>query len=262
MEDQLAFDVVLHCTKTGSSSHKQIHFTSGPILVQDIKSAVETQHNIPVCTQTLAYDSQILRDDSRLSFIGARMGDTFHITYLSEGDCEEIVDIIDWMGLILVAFGQENPSISTGISAMFDDILTDGIRLELIEDLAFKYFFPWLDERKYVNKLHFVYNGGIDIIMEVYAAILKQPWEQAIIKLKYMEYGILRVLWNLSETFSLRRVITKHGGLKMCMQSLLRKKLIEGERIEDPVSPDQQAPNWILVETIGAALGTLCKLVD
>jgi hypothetical protein len=259
MEDQVAFDVILHCSKTGLSNHKQIRFTFGPFLVQDIKGAVEAQHSIPTCTQTLAYDSQILRDDSRLSLVGARMGDTFHITYLSEGDCTEIVDIIKWMELLVGAFGLENPSVSTGISAMFDDLLTNGIQLELIEDLAFKYFFPWLDERKYVNKLHFVYNGGVNIIMEVYAAILKQPWEQAILKLKYIEYGILRVLWNLSETFSLRRVITRHGGLKMCMQSLLRKKLVEGEKIEDAVSPGHQAPNWILIETIGAALGTLCK---
>lgn len=255
----MAFDVILHCSKTGLSNHKQIHFTSGPVLVHDIKSAVETQHSIPICTQTLVYDSQILRDDSKLSFIGVRVGDTFHITYLSEGDCAEIVDIIKWLKLLVGAFGIENPSVSTGISAIFDDLLTNGIRLELIEDLAFEYFFPWLNERKYVNKLHFVYNGGVDIIMQVYAAILKQPWEQAILKLKYMEYGILRVLWNLSETFSLRRVITRHGGLRMCMQSLLRKKIIEGEKIEEEVSPDHQAPNWILIETIGAALGTLCK---
>ena len=112
------------------------------------------------------------------------MGDTFHITYLSEGDCKEIIDIISWMGLVSAALGQENPTTSTGISPEFDDILTNGIRSELIEDLAFKYFFPWLDDRKYVNKLHFVYNGGIDIIMEVYAAILRHPWEECLLKLK------------------------------------------------------------------------------
>ena len=258
MEHQVTFDVILHSSKTGLSSHEQVHFTSGPTLVRDIKRAVEIQHSIPVCTQVLAYDSLVLGDDSRLNFVGARVGDTFHITYLSEGDCREIVDIINWIGLILATLGRENPTVSTGISVVFDDLLTNGIQLELIEDLAFKYFFPWLDERKYVNKLHFVYNGGVDTIMEVYAAILRQPWEQVILKLKYMEYGILRVLWNLSETFPLRRLITRYGGLKMCMQSLVRKKLVEGERIEDAVLPGQ---NWILIETIGAALGTLCKLV-
>lgn len=255
----MAFDVTLHCSKTGLSSHKQVCFTSAPTMVGDIKREVERQYNIPVCIQVLTYDLQILRDDLELSFVGARMGDTFHITYPSEGDCKEIVDIIGWIGLILAAFGGEQPTVSTGISVEFDDLLTNGIQLELIEDLAFKYFFPWLDERKYVNKLHFVYNRGINIIMEVYAAVLAQPWEECLFKLKYVEYGILRVLWNLSETFPLRRLIVRHGGLTMCMQSLLRRRLGEGQRIEDTEPTGDQEQSWILVETTGAALGTLCK---
>ena len=253
------YEVILTCSRTGLSRHKQVRFSSTPIVAVDIKKAVEKQYGIPICVQELVYDLQVLRDDLRVSFVGARAGDTFQINYLSEGDCSEIVDIITWMGLILAAFRHEHPTVSTGISTGFDDLLTDGIRSELIEDLAFKYFFPWLDDRKYVNKLHFVYNGGIDITMAVYAAILEQPWEECILKLKYMEYGILRALWNLSETFPLRRQITRHGGLKMCMQSLLRKQLVEGMRIEDAESPDHQTQSWILVETIGAALGTLCK---
>ena len=259
MDHLVTFDVILHCSKSGVSRQKQVNFTSTPTVVGDIKRAVEAQYSIPACAQVLAYDSQILRDDSKLSFVGARMGDTFHITYLSEGDCKEIIDIISWMGLVSAALGQENPTTSTGISPEFDDILTNGIRSELIEDLAFKYFFPWLDDRKYVNKLHFVYNGGIDIIMEVYAAILRHPWEECLLKLKYVEYGLLRVLWNLSETFPLRRHITRYGGLQMCMKSLLRKRLVEGKRIEDSELPGRQDQSWILVETTGAALGTLCK---
>ena len=224
MDERVTFGVILHCSKTGLSSHKQMYFTSAPALVGDIKREVERQYNIPVCVQVLTYDVQNLKDDLDLSFVGVRMGDTFHITYLSEGDCKEIVDIIGWMELILAAFGGEQPTVSTGISVEFDDLLTNGIQLELIENLAFEYFFPWLDERKYVNKLHFVYNGGIDIIVEVYTAVLTQPWEECLFKLKYIEYGILRVFWNLSETFPLRRLIVTHGGLKMCMRSLLRRR--------------------------------------
>ena len=259
MANWVVYDVILTCSKAELSRHEQVNFSSAPIVAGDIKRAVERQYGIPVCVQELVYDFQVLKDDMKVSFVGARAGDTFHITYHSEGDCQEIVDIISWLGLILSALKHDQLTVSTRISAQFDDLLTTGIQLGLIEDLAFKYFFPWLDDRKYVNKLHFVYNGGIDITMEVYAAILEQPWEECILKLKYMEYGILRVLWNLSETFPLRRLITGHGGLKMCMQSLLRKQLEEGARIEDAESPDHQNQSWILVETIGAALGTLCK---
>jgi len=95
-------------------------------------------------------------------------------------------------------------------------------------------------------------------MMEVYALLLRQPWSNCRLRLNYIEYGILRVLWNLSETFALRRLIIKHNGLQMCMKSLLRKRLEKGQSIKDEESPEDE---WLLIETIVAALGILCKYV-
>ena len=264
MDDQNTFfNLELHCTKTGTVDRKRILFASTPKTVRDVKTKIENEHNIPVCTQTLSFESQKLSDGTNLKSIRVRSGDTFRISYYADGNCAEILKVIGWFKMVLVALRIKNPSISEGISFELEELLTMGIEEEFVENLAFEYFFPWLDARKYVNKLHFIHNGGIEVIMSIYSLLFRHSWPNCRIKLKYMEYGILRVLWNLSETFALRRLITKHNGLQLCMKSLLRKKLEEGEPIEDRETPGRQVMNqdWILIENIGAALGTLCKYV-
>ena len=260
-EKTIWFEVVLHCTKTGQTDHKTITFPSCPLSIYDVKLQVEKQYNIPACTQVLTYETFPMEDKVKLKAVRVRNGDTFHISYLAEGHCAEIIEIISWMGLALALLRHENPSVSEGITASLNDFVSFGIQEEMIEDLAFKYFFPWLDPVKYVNKLHFVYNGGVDIIMEVYGALLRQPWEECVFKLKYVEYGILRVLWNLTETFPLRRLVTQNKGIQMCIQSMLRVRLEEGKKIEDFEPLANPIQKTLLVETIVAGLGTLCKYV-
>ena len=222
---------------------------------------IEKECNIPSCVQSLVFDTHTLTDDMRLDVLKIRSGDTIRVNYHSDADCKEITQIINWLEMLVDALRMENPSHMCGISNSLDQIILVGIQAEFIEDLAFEFFFPWLNARKYANKLHFVENSGVDIIMELYSLVQRQAWKNSLLKLKYMEYGILRVLWNLSETFALRRIIVQHGGLEMCMKSLLRKKLEKGEEIIDRESPGVEVNNqdWILVETIGGALGTLCK---
>ena len=252
------FDLVLHCTQTGATEERQLGFVSPPETARDVKIRIEDEYNIPVCVQTLVFESHVLSDDTNLECIRIRSGDTFHVSYYADGNCKEILEVISWFATLLAALKIENPSISGGISSDLEELLSVGMEAEFVEDLADEYFFPWLDGKKYANKLHFVHNSGAEIMMEVYSLLLRQPWSNCHLRLKYIEYGILRVLWNLSETFALRRLIIKHNGLQMCMKSLLRKRLEEGQPIKDEESPEDE---WLLIETIGAALGILCKYV-
>lgn len=260
-ENILWFEVMLHCTTTEQTDHKSVTFPSSPLNIHDVKIQVEKQFGIPACVQALKYESFLMDDKVKLKNIRVRNGDTFHISYLAKGHCAEIFEIIDWMCLVLAFLRHESPSISEGIDSSLNDLISFGIQEEMIEDLAFNYFFPWLDPVKYVNKLYFVHNGGVDIIMAIYEALLRQPWKECLFKLKYIEYGILRVLWNLTETFPLRRLVTQNKGIQMCMQSLLRVRLEEGGKIEDFEPLDEPIQKTILVETIVAGLGTLCKYV-
>ena len=259
--DDVTLQLILKCTDTQSQSVKEITLPALPSTTQDLKLAIEHSCNVPACVQELSFESHPLsaKDDVKLARI--RSGDTINVRYLAEGDCKEVLEIISWMGVILAILKQENPSIHRGMSESLNDLLTHAIEFELIENLAFDYFFPWLDAKKYANKLHFVSNGGLDIMMEVYSLLQRESWGMCQLKLKYLEYGILRVLWNLSETFALRREIIRLGGLEMCMRSLMREDVVKGEAIIDRQSPKGANQDWILIENTGAALGTLCKSV-
>lgn len=253
--------LVLKCTDTRSESVREINLPTLPLTTGELKTAIENSCNVPACVQDLSFESHPLcgRDDVKLARI--RNGDTITVRYLAEGDCKEVVEVISWMGIILAILKQENPTIYRGMSESLNDLVTHAIEFEHIENLAFNYFFPWLDAKKYANKLHFVNNGGLEIIMELYSLLQRESWGVCILKMKYLEYGILRVLWNLSESFALRRAIIRLGGLDMCMRSLMRDEVIKGEVIIDRLSPKGANQDWILIETICAALGTLCKYI-
>lgn len=258
----ISFNLELLCTKTNQTQHGIVAFPENapPATIADIKSRVEEDFNIPVCVQSLSYEAYCLSDGTSLDAARIRSGDTFLVTYAAEGDCPEIRKVVRWLELVREYLGVEDPSLSSPMSSDFEELIELGIREELIENLAFKYLFPWLDAKKYTNKLYFVQFGGLDVIMDVFTLIHQHPWMQCMLHLKYVEYGILRVLWNLSETFQLRRLIMRHNGLQLCIKSLLRQKLEERESIQDKTNVASHRTNsWVLVETIGAALGLLCK---
>ena len=257
------FNLELHCTKTSAVDQKQIEFASLPKTVRDVKMKIENNYNIPVCTQTLSFESQVLSDDTNLECVRIRSGDTFRVSYYADGNCAEILKVIGWFKVLLAALRVENPSISEGISFELERLLAMGLEEKHMDNLAFEYFDPWLDARTYVNKLHFVHNDGVEVIMSIYSLLFRHPWPNCRLKLKYLERDILTVLGNLSETFALRRLITKHNGLQLCMKSLLRKKLEEGQPIKDRETPGHQVmhQDWILTSNLMVALGTLCKYV-
>ena len=260
----LSLNLVLHCADTGETEHTTVTFGSVPIVVLDIKRQIEKQHSIPVCIQTLSYEGHALTDSDELSMLRTREGDTFHVKYLAKGHCTEIDRTIRWMRFLLASLEYEDITQNRDDDPDVNDlweVITILLQEEMIENLAFKYFFPWLEPVKYVNKLHFVYNDGVPVMMKVYEILLRIPWKDNMLRLKYIEYAILRVIWNITETFPLRRLVIRHRGIQMCTQSMLRARLDEGKRVEElePLStPTEQS---ILVETIAAGLGALCKYV-
>ena len=258
----VSLQLLLKCTDTLSETLRDISLPKLPSTTEELKSAIETSCNVPACLQDLSFESHPLASTHDVKLARIRSGDTITVRYLAEGDCQEILEIIGWLGLIMATLKLENPSITRGISESLYELLTSGIEFKYMENLAFDYFYPWLDARKYANKIFFLTNGGLDIMMELYSLLDRERWEKRLLKMKYLEYGILRVLWNLSETFALRRAIVHLGGLDLCMRSLMREAVVKGEVIIDRHSPRDAFKDWILVETLGAALGTLCKLVN
>ncbi len=252
-EDKIVFKLELSSTHTKDKESQSISFTEGnpPVTIATIKEKVEQNFNIPVCVQSLSYDSCPLNDDASLEAMRIRSGDTLHITYPARGNCREIKAIVTWFEQVRDFLLTEDPKISNGrLSLRFSDLLTYGIDQNLMEDMAFKYFL-WQNQSSYVNKKYFLSCGGLKIVMDMYAALLRHSWNDSLIELKYM---ILHILSRLAETIELRRLIVSHNGLELCIQSLLREKAVAGEYIVD--NEDGDTNSCVLVE---GALEFLCK---
>jgi len=253
------FYVELFCSSTETTRSERIIFEASkqPELVIDIQKKVQADFNIPTCVQCLTYETYPVAEELDLREARIRDGDTFRVEYSSEGDCEEILEVARWFNRVRVLLEKEQSSIINNMSPVLEYLLTTGISEEIVENLAFKYLYPWLNARKYANKLFFVSCGGLKEMMGVYVQILVHPWSKCVTMVQCLEYSVLRVLWNLSETFALRRQMLAHNNcLELCMQSLLRERmpLTEGMKVSTSNF------SWtILIETIGAALGFLCK---
>ncbi len=252
----LSLKLVLHCTKTDETVNERIVFNTVPSTILDVKKQVENTSSIPVCVQVISYEGHTVHNHVELSSLRVRDGDTFHLKYLAKGHCTEINNTITLMHFLAATLKDAFPSVEEGMDIDLSELLSKLIGNKMIEDLAFKYFFPWLEPVNYANKLHFLYNNGVDTVMEVYKALLQRPWCECIVELKYIEYGILRVLWNLTETFPLRRLVIQNRGIGLIIQSMLRTRLDEGSRMEDM---EPNSTKTLLLETIVAGLGTLCK---
>lgn len=258
----VTLNLLLKCKNSETDDVKELRLTNLPATTEELKRDIERCCNVPTCVQNLSFEAHPLIEKDDVQRARIRSGDTITVCYLAEGDCQEVLGIIGWMGVVLAVLRTENPTVSRGMSEQLNDLVTNAIEQEYIESLAFDYFFPWLDDKKYANKLHFINNGGLDIMMELYSLLQRETWGKCLLKMKYLEYGLLRVLWNLSETFALRRAIIRLGGLDLCMQSLMRETIMKGEAIVDKQSPKGANQDWVLIENIGAALGTLCKYVS
>ncbi len=253
-EDKVVFKVELFSTHTKDKESEAISFPEAnpPITIATIKEKVEQNFNIPVCVQSLTYDSCPLNDDASLEAMRIRSGDTLHITYPAKGNCREIKAIVTWFEQVRDFLLTEDLTISIN----FSDLLTNGIDQDLMKDMAFKYFLEQ-NQSSYVNKKYFLSCGGLKIVMDMYAALLRHSCNDSLIELKYVQCAILHILWNLAETIEIRRLIVSHNGLQLGIQSLLREKVVAGEYIVD--NEDGDTNSSLLVESIEGALGFLCK---
>ena len=258
--DGVWFHVELVCTKTNQSRHEKVIFPESdpPATIKDVKAKVEEDLSIPACVQRLTYEAYPLSDCTNLEVARIRSGDTFQVSYLEEGDCEGVRKVVKWFELVQEFLEKEDPSLNSPMSINLEKQVKLGADEKLVENLAFEYFIPWKETKKYVNKLYFVQCGGLDVIMRVYALLHRQPWTQCVLLLKLLEQRVLRALWHFCQTFLQRRLIMSHNGLELCIQSLLRQRLEEGERIEDKTNAFHRRNSWILVNTIWVALGLLC----
>lgn len=254
-----SFQLELVCSTTKKSRQCTLSISEdiSRATVSTIKKKIEEEYSIPACVQTLQYEKHIFSNDTNLATMKIRSGDAFHVSYLSEGDCKWINGVVKWFTQIKDCLSTEDSSSAEPISNQLESLLLFGFTEGFINSFAYSYLLPWKDSRKYTNRLYTVQSGGLQTITDVYTLLLKISWKDSHIFLRFLESGILSILWNMAETFELRRAIKSHNdGLGMCMKSLLRAPVEEGGAIVDISKP---SASHVLADTIKNALGLLCK---
>jgi hypothetical protein len=131
-------------------------------------------------------------------------------------------EAVEWLWEVLVHMRSGIASIGGVRSGKYGKLLSVRNYTRYTEKLRREHFAPWLNARKYMNKVYFTSINGLEVIMNIYETLHQQPENEHTLRL---ESRIINVLWSLCETSSLRRSIVEAGGLTLCIKSLLREKL-------------------------------------
>ena len=241
-EDKIVLNILLNCEQTKSSKAKQVHFKSFPTTPLEIKKKIEEDFSIPLCVQTLHYQSMILKDSDQLQHTQFRSGDTFTVDYPIEADCKMTQKVLEWLKQLYsllesieecILFPDEEHDLL--LSSNFQEIrslMMEGVHNNTIEDLSYNLFAPWTDKKKLMNKFYFRQEGGLDVLMQVYDKLVSKEWgdlgfnEELHI---FLERMCSRAICNYAQTLPLRRQIVQLRGLESCTTTLLRRQLQRDE---------------------------------
>ena len=209
----------------------------------------------------------LLRDHKSLHFYRIRDKDTLHVSYNSEADVEEILGITNTMQdmIIFMESMQHQLSQEACLPGLIPRI-TRAINSTRVESLAFKYFYPCSSERAEANRKLFIARGGLDLMHKLHILLLTNPWSRVPVELQYLEHAILRTLWNITASFSVRDQVLQRPTLEAISQSMLRGRVIKNQRVMVSSihtsilnSVNSHELNRIVSEVIYKAIGTICK---
>ena len=242
-EDQVVLNIFLNCEETKSSETKQVHFQSLPTTPLEIKKKIEEDFSIPSCVQTLHYQSMILKDSDQLQHTHFRSGDVFTVDYPIEGECEKVQTAIKWLKELrevleesLSPVNEKNEQLMFSNTVKLGDLILEDDESFRECGLYYTLFSPWADKKKLVNKFYFYQEDGLNVLINVYSILLSREWG-AIMSLfsefhAYLESLFATAISRYAATLPLCRHVFQLGGLEMCAKTVLRRKLLQGEKVE------------------------------
>ncbi len=261
------FHLVLHCTPENTQSKRVLAMAEMPQRVGDLKQLIQSRLKIPACCQRICFESVPLRDHESLHFYRIQENDTLHVHYTSEADIGDILEIIDTLQATKVFLTSIQDELSRNAlhSPELDRRIARAIRSALVESLAFHYFYPSATERADANRRLFIASEGLQLMHEVHMLLLRQSWSRLPLELQYLEHAILRTLWNITASFSVREQVLQRPTLQAIARSFLRVKVERSKVISAPYHATVRhvalaaEMDRILSEVVYKAVGTLCK---
>lgn len=188
---------------------------------------------------------------------------SLQLTYLCEGEVDEIRVIVNWLRFLKLFLKDRHPSIWTDLSTETNLVVGMGINENLWSNLALKKFKPWDSPMKETNKRFFLQLNGLSMLMDVYEILLMESWRTMVLRLKLLEGGLLMSIANFSSTVEFQGVVLDLDGVARVTQSFVRVLLSRGQVLRDTSgSPGRQEHNdLILKEVIESALEALYRSV-
>lgn len=252
-----SLNILLISSKTGETEKGSLNFsTASPRLVKDVKLVVENEFSIPTFAQRLSFEADELRDETKLSYIRVRNGDTLRVEYSTKADCAGLKTVIEWLNQLVDGFRKEARK-ETGSYYDLQELVTAGLEAQHLEHLCDLLSVTCLEVTS--NKHYFHHHGGVDKLLEVYRSIVDKSWNETIHIKKLLERKVLTVLGYLSAAdgsdFSGRNYLIEVGAVELLTKSLMRVRLREGE----PIVCDSSQMNTLLVHVLELSAGVLSK---
>lgn len=250
-------NVLLVSSKTGETEKGSLNFsTAPPRLVKDVKLVVEEEFSIPTFAQRLSFEADELRDETKLSYIRVRNGDTLRVEYTTKADCAGLKAVIEWLNQLVDVFKKESRK-ETGSYYDLQEIVAAGLEAKHLEHLCDLLSVTCPEVTS--NKRYFHHHGGVDKLLEVYRSIVDRSWRETLHINKLLERKVLTVLGYLSAAdgsdFAGRNYLIEVGAVELLTKSLMRVKLSEGE----PIVDDSGQMSTLLVHVLELSAGVLSK---
>ena len=216
----LSFQAELICEGTKTTEVRSFTLKSQPSTFLDIKRAIEKEFSIPVCVQRLSHQSCVVMDLDNPVLSYVRSGDTFTVCYPSRGDCVRVVKVIEWLKRLVNAISHRL-QYGAVVSKEYHTLLSMEYA-DVSKDFCLCLIYPWTDQTKYVNKLHFDSLGGVELALNLYKSLeTARQKNVALFRRDYLEIHCALFVANFTQTFPLRRRIIQHGGLELSIETFL-----------------------------------------
>lgn len=265
---ELLLNVTLVCTVENTREDKKLVFKPPPSTVVELKQQIQEQLNIPACVQKLSFGHTRLEDDRTLHYYTIRDEDQLCLEYPIAADVGEIQGTIDCMKR-MAGFLDSIQSQLTGnpVSLEVRTEIADNVDWTPVEKLASEYLLM-SNPRAGTNRLLFVREGGLAVVHCLHSLLLRQPWEKICsVRLQYLENALLRVVWNVTACFELRREVLAYPHLENIVESFLRVPIPLRSSIRAPsnmymTTVGLYEQNLILCQVLYKALAALCNLAE
>ena len=221
----MAFELsaILCRSSDNATAEKVVTFSSPPETVGDLKIAVESQHNVPQCLQTIEIgDRYIKTDDDRLSDHYVTAGDSFKVTYLHESNvyfAKTLAKYATQMKEQLIKENLKQITSSKGVRSIpYEPHNTLSSMLSLT---SYQLFLPWLSDQTTANRKCFVQVGALDAVLSLLSYIQENdPLKKRFSQLLMLEKNLLAVLWNMAETTESQEPVISRGGIQLMLRAL------------------------------------------